>query len=707
MTHQRGRGARFGSFAVLLVLACLGALPALAEDARIKGRIFHLLSDQFGTGQVDVTFECVGAPTCTGTYQAAVRATGCSNTVHRNGAMSLTNVNLAATSFAGTMFAQGAFFHDRFNGDGTCSVTPGTDRDLNNPYVATVGPNGGTITIPNLLIDDNQGTRANFEGTFTTGNAAAPAVGTRIRGSAFAGTSTNSISLTFTCSGEPACTGTYRAESREPNCQLVTTGSDLTMTGLDLSRPGALAGKLLLRNFDWRPIVGCEPPPNATWIDMTFDYTGAWDGNQGTFQFAIPEHSITFNFSGTFTAERQAPPPPFTMTVDSNINATTASASAQVQFRPEDVGRPASVFVFAYAPVGRVRGAPQQAKADGGCVLAQLDSSGQLVAMSASQMQAFFTGVLSSQGSAVSIMNNVPTPSVAGATFYVGYGASGGAMLDEGVFRDAVAVPGTATCPLLPMQTSLWWNPRESGWGLNLNHQGSFLFGTLFTYDATRAPLWLVMSGGQMQPDGRSFRGTLYRTTGPAFNAVPFAPITPANLTEVGTMTVAFADASGATLTYTVDGAQVTKTIQRQVFGPRVANCMPVSGSRSSSRNYQDLWWNAAESGWGINITHQGDTLFATLFTYDATGHNLWLVMSAGRRQADGSYAGELYRTTGPAFNSVPFTPIGAADLTRVGAMALRFADGEHGELTYSYNGAMVTKQITRQVFASPASACN
>ncbi len=44
--------------------------------------------------------------------------------------------------------------------------------------------------------------------------------------------------------------------------------------------------------------------------------------------------------------------------------------------------------------------------------------------------------------------------------------------------------------------TALWWNPAESGWGVNFNHQGNTLFGTLFTYDASGAPLWLVMSNG-------------------------------------------------------------------------------------------------------------------------------------------------------------------------------------------------------------------
>jgi hypothetical protein len=36
--------------------------------------------------------------------------------------------------------------------------------------------------------------------------------------------------------------------------------------------------------------------------------------------------------------------------------------------------------------------------------------------------------------------------------------------------------------------------------------------------------------------------------------------------------------------------------------------------------NYQGIWWNASESGWGINLAHQGDTVFASWFTYDTAG---------------------------------------------------------------------------------------
>jgi sugar lactone lactonase YvrE len=275
---------------------------------------------------------------------------------------------------------------------------------------------------------------------------------------------------------------------------------------------------------------------------------------------------------------------------------------------------------------------------------------------------------------------------------------------DSGTLRIRAVRLAVAPASAQSNYTALWWNPSESGWGLNFNHQGDTLFGTLFTYDASGSPMWLVMSNGARQ-SGETFSGALYRTTGPAFNANPFTPIGPANVSTVGTMTVTFAGDS-ATLSYTVNGITVNKSIQKQVYGARAATCQPTTSDRSSLTNYQDLWWNAAESGWGTNVTHQGETLFATLFTYDAAGRGLWLVMSAGPRQADGSYLGDLFQTTGPPFNAQPFTPIGAGNVRRVGTMQFRFTSGVAGTLAYSLDGINVTKSVTRQVFSSPVPAC-
>jgi hypothetical protein len=248
--------------------------------------------------------------------------------------------------------------------------------------------------------------------------------------------------------------------------------------------------------------------------------------------------------------------------------------------------------------------------------------------------------------------------------------------------------------------TNLWWNPAEPGWGLNVNHQGNILFTTLFTYDSDGTPMWLVMSNGARQADG-SFSGPLYRARGPAFNAVPWGAV---SLTQVGTMTLQFTDGKHGTLTYTVNGVVVSKSITVQVFSSPVPTCSWSAFDRSFTRNVQDLWFNPSESGWGLNLAHQGDIVFATLFTYDATGKAAWYVMSNGVVNAgqDG-FSGVLYRTSARSFDASPWVP---ATVTSVGSMQVQFTNGNTMEMSYNIEGVAVTKSAQRQVFATPKPDC-
>lgn len=251
--------------------------------------------------------------------------------------------------------------------------------------------------------------------------------------------------------------------------------------------------------------------------------------------------------------------------------------------------------------------------------------------------------------------------------------------------------------------TDLWWNSpaaSESGWGINLNHQGDIIFATLFTYDASGAPLWLFLSHGAKQSDG-SFTGDLYSTTGAPFNANPWlASQTVA--TKVGTMTLAFDTASTGTLTYVYNGITVNKRIMRELFSTPTT-CTPTTGDRSTATNYQDLWWNPNESGWGINVTQQGSIAFATLFDYDANGNPIWFFLSNGPETSPGIFSGQLYTARGPVFNASPWTPI---TTTQVGTMTLNFTSGNTGILNYTVNGVFVQKNIQREVFSSPTPQC-
>jgi hypothetical protein len=120
--------------------------------------------------------------------------------------------------------------------------------------------------------------------------------------------------------------------------------------------------------------------------------------------------------------------------------------------------------------------------------------------------------------------------------------------------------------------------------------------------------------------------------------------------------------------------------------------------------NYTGLWWIPSENGWGINTNHQGDVLFATLFTYATDREALWLVASNLARQADGSFTGQLFRTTGPPYAASPW-PL-TVRATPVGTMTWRFSSATSAQLVYTYEGRTVTKNVIRQEFAAPVPTC-
>jgi len=212
--------------------------------------------------------------------------------------------------------------------------------------------------------------------------------------------------------------------------------------------------------------------------------------------------------------------------------------------------------------------------------------------------------------------------------------------------------------------------------------------------------MWLVMSNGAKQADG-SYQGDLFRVQGTPFNSPTWA--LPSATTSVGTMKLAFTSNNTATLTYSVNGTTVTKAITRQVFSTP-PTCKWSAFDRSFSFNVQDLWWNPNESGWGVNIAHQGSILFATLFVYGADGNPEWFVMSNGAGDGTGVFTGPLYRTTGPVFSASPWS---APTVTQVGTMTFDFSTGNSGQLTYTVDGVQVVKTITRQVFSTPATDCD
>jgi hypothetical protein len=357
--------------------------------------------------------------------------------------------------------------------------------------------------------------------------------------------------------------------------------------------------------------------------------------------------------------------------------------------------------------------------------------------------------------------------------------------------------------PQHKVATGLWIDPNESGWGLNLFHQGDTVWASLFVYGPDGQPRWYTASEMVSSDDGplhdhpTTVSGDLYEATGPYFGGA-FNPAA-VQRRKVGNMVIDLGtNISG--LTYSVDGVRVQKQIVPFTFraddfapgfvgyiydpvtgaqenigiaggsvpgsdtavslrtnGPTSGFCT-YTGTRSQNRDFisasgtyscdkgssgpwnmnvdvtpnsfvghfngpgitspwgrvaaadsgapklqgngwrNDLWFPTNEAGWGVNILEQGDTIFATLFVYDAQGKPHWYSASDLHQVSGGaSYIGALYESTGPYF-ATAFNA-SAVNRRQVGTMAFQVQADGSALLTYGVDAVGVSKVVNRFAF--------
>ncbi len=256
---------------------------------------------------------------------------------------------------------------------------------------------------------------------------------------------------------------------------------------------------------------------------------------------------------------------------------------------------------------------------------------------------------------------------------------------------------GMGTAAAAANYTGIWWNATESGWGVNFQHDGSTIFATWFIYDGAGNPWWIVMTATDSGGTG-TFTGTLYKTTGSGYDAATFTKGSP---DVAGTGTITFTDASHATLSYNVTGmGVVTKAITPQPFGTPPQCVYSAPANLTGATNYQGLWWDASEDGWGINLAHHDNTIFATWFTFNSDRSPLWLVATLDKGAGE-SFGGNLYRQTATAFGVTPFA---AKPADEAGYATISFANGNSATFTYTIpaGGTPRSKPLTRQPLGAP-----
>ncbi len=620
---------RFDAY-LAAALLCIAGLSPAAHALRLSGSASVLSSDG-GGGQVH--FTCEGENPCRGEWVAFMRNPDCSNDYGRLGTMAITGLSLSTPGpIAGTLTLDSIAGDSMTrHSDGSCMIKD----NATTPFVtAFTGTWNGTTASLAFPPSSAGGQTISVTGGFSLVSQLAQVSGSLSGSGTVPGSGFGSIQMSFTCEGENPCMGTATLIGRDPGCSNTFTMTDrFGMMGLSLSQPGNLYGGLVLKGGGYytlyNPDGSCGIKPGRP--DGGARFTGTWNGSSGTLTLIDQDYPT----SGTFTAgitplSTGTPPPVFPMTVTADIGPTVSSASANIQYRPQDVGSTGSVYVFAVAPSSVVKSAADGAapfvvgktvatgtlKADSvACVLAQLNSSGQLQAVSSSSIQAYVTGVLSSQGQSVTIINGVPTANIGGATFYVGYGTSSTAMLNSGINRSAVTVTGARVCKPQPPQTGWWWNPAEGGRGFSIEAQGNNLFMATYLYDVSGRATWYV-AAGPSSLDGSLFNNQLLSFGGGV--ALNGAYRTNSRLADAGAITLAFDDAQHGTLVW--PGGTVA--LQRYEFGASGSGTEPLGNQPESG-----WWWGgAADNGRGFFIEWQGARAFVAGYMYDAQGNAVWYV---------------------------------------------------------------------------------
>lgn len=206
--------------------------------------------------------------------------------------------------------------------------------------------------------------------------------------------------------------------------------------------------------------------------------------------------------------------------------------------------------------------------------------------------------------------------------------------------------------------TDMWWNPNESGWGANIILQNNVAFMTFFVYDVAHNPVWYTSPLYFQGTDGTGafvWTGNLYADTGPWFGG----PFSTSNSTErqAGTVSFVLSSLDQATLSYTVDGVTVTKSVERQTwanenytgsyaagFSVRNFNCNP------ASRN------GIGENVASLSVTQSGSTIsMAVANALDSCTYTGTYMQTGKLGQAQGTFT----CASGDAgtFNFIEMTP--------------------------------------------------
>lgn len=169
-----------------------------------------------------------------------------------------------------------------------------------------------------------------------------------------------------------------------------------------------------------------------------------------------------------------------------------------------------------------------------------------------------------------------------------------------------------------------WWVPSESGWGMNVLHQGDVLALAFYVYDDTNTPIWYLGVANYID-ENVGYRGTLSLHRGTPFLVAVFGPIQ-AGPTPIGTITFKPTSAYAANVNYTVGTTSIDKSMVRITFAPIDLNGTFLGGAIGTA--------TGCAAGAGTVATEQ---LVATTATMANGQGQLLIVNSTGHCSISGA----------------------------------------------------------------------
>jgi hypothetical protein len=167
------------------------------------------------------------------------------------------------------------------------------------------------------------------------------------------------------------------------------------------------------------------------------------------------------------------------------------------------------------------------------------------------------------------------------------------------------ALTGTAAMAAerSPFFQGHWWNPARAGSGFDFFSVEDRAMVIWYTYEPSGRPVWYTAQGNVPTMGSQPWPLLRHRWTDGRKQPA----------TEVGWLRITIRSFESAILAWNIGGSEGSWPIERFAVSEGT-NTVDHTGS----------WFDPSNSGWGMNVTEQGDVFGGVLFTYDPAGEPVW-----------------------------------------------------------------------------------